>query len=91
MAAYSCGTRDVDAGVALQQKIVLHTLDVHCYVLDDELADYFQLCEWIAPYSETQGFVRYFRNELTDSLLLLYFRAGAFTIHEVKSDSNCSG
>ncbi len=43
------------------------------------------------PYSETQGFVGYLRNELTDSLLLLYFRAGALGIREASSDTNSSG
>ncbi len=73
------------------QQIVAPTLDVHCYVLDDEMGDYFELCKWLAPYSETQGFVGYLRNELTDSLLLLYFRAGALVIHEAPSDTNSSG
>ncbi len=67
------------------QRIVVPTLDVHCYVLDDELGDYLQLCEWLAPYSETQGFVGYLRNELTDSLLLLCFRAGALIVREAQS------
>jgi len=73
------------------QRIVVPTLDVHCYVLDDEMGDYFQLCEWLAPYSETQGFVGYLRNELTDSLLRLYGRTGALVIHEAPSEINSSG
>jgi len=32
-------------------RIIVPTLDAHCYVLDGEMGDYFELCEWLAPYS----------------------------------------
>ena len=65
------------------QEIVLPTLDIHCYVLDDALGSYLEFCNWLAPYCETRGFIGYVHNEVTDHLQLLYIHEHRLGLREV--------
>lgn len=61
------------------EAVYRYTLSYRGVVSLDVLAEYFYFLLWLAPYSETQGCVGYYRNEEGDHLAspeLLYFRDG---------------
>ncbi len=54
-----------------------HDLSLRCQMGDDHFVHTFWLfLMWLSPYSHTQGWVGYFRNDLEFSPTLVYFRDG---------------
>lgn len=53
------------------------TLDVRTYIVDDAIGKYIAFAEWLAPYSESEGFVGYFRSDISDDPVLIYFGGGS--------------
>jgi hypothetical protein len=48
-------------------------------VLDDSIGEYIAFVEWLAPYSETEGWVGYFRSHIDEvgaQPVLVYFKQG---------------
>ena len=61
-----------------------YTFSFRRFMLDDEFYQvWWNFSQWLAPYSETQGFVGYYREELALQPTLLYFRSGEVYLHEV--------
>jgi len=62
-----------------------HTLGFRCYMLDDQFYDlFYPLVSWLAPQSETKGFVGYYREELEWCPTLIFFKGGEVYFHEAK-------
>lgn len=53
-----------------------YTFSFRQVVLDDAIGEYIALIEWLAPYSDTEGLVGYFRSDYDDHPILLYFKKG---------------
>jgi hypothetical protein len=56
-----------------------YTFSFRQEVLDDAIGEYIALAQWLALYSETEGWVGYFRADLDDGgaqPVLLYFKQG---------------
>jgi hypothetical protein len=63
------------------------TLSFRREMLDDEFyEDWWQLADWLARWSETQGFVGYYREEFNRSPTLIYFLDGQAAIVEVTAE-----
>lgn len=57
-------------------EVFRYTLSFRSDVLDDDMGEYGALIEWLATYSDSEGFVGYFRAKYADHPTLLYFRHG---------------
>ena len=60
-----------------------HTFSFRQEVPDDTMGDYIALVEWLAPYSETEGWVGYFRSDIGEHPVLLYFKQGRVYMSDI--------
>lgn len=64
--------------------VTKHLLSWRCYMIDDVFYYAFGFLEWLAPFSDTLGFVGYYREERGLFPWLIYFRDGKVYLSEVK-------
>jgi hypothetical protein len=54
-------------------------------MLDDTFyEDWWSLASWLAPFSATEGFVGFYREEYGAKPTLLHFRAGQLEVEDLK-------